>query len=61
LTGWSIAGLDRVLRQAGTGHDTLLGTVHSDTKRPPVVVLVQHPDELTGVETKFILHGGLEV
>jgi hypothetical protein len=50
-----------MLRQASTGNDTLLGTVHTDTERPTVVVLVQHPDELTSVETKFILHGRLEV
>jgi hypothetical protein len=72
LTGWAGTRLDRVLRETGTGNDTLLGAVHANAERlevisrihiqkaisthPTIIVLVQHPDELTGVETEFILH-----
>jgi alpha-D-ribose 1-methylphosphonate 5-triphosphate synthase subunit PhnL len=50
-----------VLGQAGAGDDTLLRAVHADTERPSVVVLVQHSNELTSVQTELILHRGLEV
>lgn len=50
-----------MLGETSTGDNTLLRAVHADTERPTVIVLVQHPDELTGVETEFILHRRLEV
>jgi hypothetical protein len=61
LTGWTTTRLDGVLGQTSTGNNTLLGAVHANAECPAVIVLVQHPDELTGVETELILHGRLEV
>lgn len=61
MTGWAGTGLDRVLGETSTGNDTLLGAVHADAESPTIIVLVQHPDKLTGIEAEFILHGRFEV
>jgi len=61
LTRWTTARLDRVLGETSTGNNTLLRAVHANAECPAVIVLVQHPDELTGVETELVLHGWLEV
>jgi hypothetical protein len=56
-----LAWLHRVLGQTGTWDDTLLRAVHANAERPPVIVLVEHADQLTGAKTELVRHGGLEV
>src|SRR5690242_7910784 len=77
LTRRSGTGLDGVLRQASPGHDTLLCTVHADAKSlghvsdniepvlkatyPSIIIFMEHADECTCLEFKFVTHRRLEV
>lgn len=77
LTRWSGTRLDRVLRQAGPGHNTLLRTVHANAERlccvsddtqkylsetyPAIIILVKHADQRASLELEFVSHRRLKV
>lgn len=77
MTRWSGTRLDRVLRQAGPGHNTLLRTVHANAERlccvsddtqkylsetyPAIIILVKHADQRASLELEFVSHRRLKV